>query len=414
MKKIIKLIICIVMCIICTSCGSSLTNKEPSLEMVISDLSDALIEKNPKAEIINTEVLKSYVDGTIYEITTLVKASSKYADWTYEVDSEYKKYDQGWMIENINWVSESYTVTRIPEANVLIEIIGTEHGNKYNISPENAAVLADNISETEIVELKWNEVKELTLVENHIEYLASLKYDAEKDGWISEDISSEGEYVPMNVDLTGKWQGISSIIEISDFSWEGFTLNFKGDTGYYHRISGHPITGTKEFGWYSNSDGRYVQFQNGGSRIAILVFPKSGVDVALLECINDVEKGKVKLDDGNVGLEDICNKITATVTIKANNTEIIKDVQVRVSMNDGTTLAIDAIIEALDSKNITYELIEFAGLKMFDKIDKYDTGTNNEYIWELYLNGDDEPVDGRLAAVEIEDGDRILLKRNSY
>lgn len=103
-----------------------------------------------------------------------------------------------------------------------------------------------------------------------------------------------------------------------------------------------------------------------------------------------------------------------TITIEADDTTILENAEVEIKGEDGANpLAIDAIIMALTDYEIEYKTVEFAGSDKIEQIDEYDT-EDNKYIWELYLNGDDEPADGRLATVEIEDGDKLLLKRNAY
>lgn len=103
-----------------------------------------------------------------------------------------------------------------------------------------------------------------------------------------------------------------------------------------------------------------------------------------------------------------------TITIEAEDTKILDKAEVTIDGVDGEApLAIDAIIAALDDNEIEYTTVEFAGSDKLEKIGDYDT-ENNAYIWELYLNGNDDPASGRLASVEIEDGDVLLLKRNAY
>ncbi len=102
-----------------------------------------------------------------------------------------------------------------------------------------------------------------------------------------------------------------------------------------------------------------------------------------------------------------------TVTVEADGTKIIENVKVTVSGIEGAApLAIDAIIAALEDNDITYDIGEFAGYDRIEKIDEYGID-GGDYIWELYLNGDDEPAPGRLALVEIENEDTLLLKRNA-
>lgn len=105
---------------------------------------------------------------------------------------------------------------------------------------------------------------------------------------------------------------------------------------------------------------------------------------------------------------------TVKVTIEAEGAKILENIEVSVKGVDGEApLAFDAILAALDDNDIEYETVEFAGTEKLEKIGDYDT-QDNAYIWELYLNGDDEPASGRLATVEIADGDKLLVKRNAY
>ena len=103
-----------------------------------------------------------------------------------------------------------------------------------------------------------------------------------------------------------------------------------------------------------------------------------------------------------------------TVTIVAEDTKIIENIEVTIDGIDGEApLAIDAIIAALDDQEIDYELTKLGNTDKLEKIGDYDT-ENNKYIWELYLNGEEEPAAGRLATVEIEEGDTLLVQRNAY
>lgn len=103
-----------------------------------------------------------------------------------------------------------------------------------------------------------------------------------------------------------------------------------------------------------------------------------------------------------------------TVTIEADDTKILDKAEIEIDGIDGAApLAFDAILAALDDNEIEYKTVEFAGSDKLEKIGDYDT-EDNAYIWELYLNGDDDPVSGRLTTVEIMDGDTLLLKRNAY
>ncbi len=112
--------------------------------------------------------------------------------------------------------------------------------------------------------------------------------------------------------------------------------------------------------------------------------------------------------------DDTTISATVKVTIEADDYKILENAEIKVKGVDGAApLAIYAIEDVLKDNEIEYEIVEFAGSDKIEKIDIYDT-EDNAYIWELYLNGADEPASGRLATVEIKDGDTLLLKRNAY
>lgn len=104
---------------------------------------------------------------------------------------------------------------------------------------------------------------------------------------------------------------------------------------------------------------------------------------------------------------------SANVTVSvelADGTSICSGVSVTVEGIDGAApVALDAIQKALDDEGIKLVTTDLAGSPMIEKIDDYST-EDGAYIWELTVNG--KEAKSRIHAVEIADGDKLVLVRN--
>ena len=104
---------------------------------------------------------------------------------------------------------------------------------------------------------------------------------------------------------------------------------------------------------------------------------------------------------------------TAAVTVSIeldDGTSICSNVSVTVEGIDGDApVALDAISKAVEDEGLKLVTNELAGSPMIDKIGDYGTD-NGAYIWELTVN--DKEANARINALEIKDGDKLLLVRN--
>lgn len=100
-----------------------------------------------------------------------------------------------------------------------------------------------------------------------------------------------------------------------------------------------------------------------------------------------------------------------TVSVELNDgTKVCSNVSVTVEGIDGEApVALDAISKALDDEGIKLVTTDLAGSPMIDKIGDYST-ENGKYIWELTVNG--KEAKSRIHAVELNDGDKLVLVRN--
>lgn len=265
MKKLIAVLLCFAMVMGLAACGSEeKTEKDngssdvkiedtgkdtPSEDLVIADLKEALLEKNEYAVLTSAETIKSLSGEGSYDITLAVSAESKYADWTYEVDLAYTKYDQGWMIDDANWTSEAFTQVRIPEVSTMVEYaseylpshVPTE---EYMFPIDNAVVEYGycSVPGQDALTFSWNTTHKGNFGTNIFPYTSYWEYNAEIDNWTllpNPEPGSGGYYLESetlqvepveNLDFTGSWDDhleaygveIPMNITITNYSPDGF------------------------------------------------------------------------------------------------------------------------------------------------------------------------------------------------
>lgn len=232
--------------------------KIPSEEMIEKDVSDKLTAKNPYASLTGIETVKSLTEEGHYEITLSATAETKYADWVYEAELEYTKYDQGWMMDDIDWLQEEYTITREPTGDEIAEILNEMFpdvdalygGWEYAFPVETGSILPPR-GEDEGVRFEWIRTIELMHAKYEMEVTSSWHYDPLNDNWVlNETDSLEGlkdQYAvffregdpEVTADFTGEWAaaGGASSIMISDFTADGFTAELEGEVEYFTQRS---------------------------------------------------------------------------------------------------------------------------------------------------------------------------------
>ncbi len=104
--------------------------------------------------------------------------------------------------------------------------------------------------------------------------------------------------------------------------------------------------------------------------------------------------------------------VNVNLTIEAKGEKILDNVTVTYESEDGSDpIALDVILYALDEYEIEYKTTKLGSWDKLEQIDQYDT-EDDTYIWELFLNGEEDAA-GRLAAVTVADGDKMVLLLNA-
>lgn len=287
MKKVFMLFLALALLLTLCACSSgdssnakvelpSNGKKGPSQDLIREDLESALTEI-PNAVLTEVSTLKSLTEDTHYEITLQVSAVTTYADWQLECDMSYIKYDQGWMLDDINWISKSYVISRIPDNETLSEIANHADVSVFYYSDilpvENGTVDSRNVEESGTIELHWSKTMQYMHAQCVGNYMTTWVYDETIDNWLftpcndEYDIYCDENVTPYQVDFTGTWDGI----EISNFTWDGFNVKYGDINAYFYKVSGPPYNNESSYGWYTDGNGKYFQIECGplGTSLAI-------------------------------------------------------------------------------------------------------------------------------------------------
>ena len=246
----------------------------PSDEIIANDLKYALSIENEFAAITETSVVKSFTEDSYYSVTLTVNASTKYADWKYEADMSYTRYDQGWMVDGVEWVSDSYELVRIPDVDVMVDYAEEYLPNHetysdvwftgYMVPMRSPSINfgMNNEVDANVLELSWVGEEYLKHAIREHTFNSLWQYDPEIDNWTLYPDNShgslgyylsdtEGDLFPnYQLDFTGQWKSIRMSnaeltveFDISNFTWEAFDSAITWvDYDYIHREP----AGTKE------------------------------------------------------------------------------------------------------------------------------------------------------------------------
>lgn len=268
MKKIFLVMLCMIIVAGFVACGSNdmpgeseaekgnsnvQTEKKdiPSDNMIRKDLEEALLAENEHAKLSDFEVVKSLTGEGSYEVTLSVTANTKYVDWTYEADMTYRKYDQGWMVDSVAWITEKYIVVSIPECESMKEqvekwLLSSNHSSLENLTPiENYHIFSVEVDEYDRITFEWEKIIQYKHGNSCVGYISYWKYDPQNDSWMIEkcEDSNDGilgysidkmyNYVEFDaVDFSGEWESIT----ISKFSWNTFDLDWGEGVLHFSRV----------------------------------------------------------------------------------------------------------------------------------------------------------------------------------
>lgn len=266
----------------------------PSEDKIMEDLKEALRSKNEHATLTGVETVKSLTEDSAFTITVAVTAETKYADWTYEANMNYTKYDQGWMLDNTNWTTADYIVMRVPENEEMTAYVSSffassddEWLNKYaDIS--HGTIYADNVDSSNQITFSWINQKKLMHGELAETYTSIWDYTPKTDSWIlasdPEDddetsIHMQQRMVTSRVDFSGQWSGLS----ISNYTGEEFDLLWNGENIHFTKTSRYSDNKSNAL-WYvhesEDSTPLTVSFIFDKTRTTITVLRMSSQSVA--------------------------------------------------------------------------------------------------------------------------------------
>lgn len=310
MEKTFALLLALLLCLALCACGSDdIANDDvtandnapaqiqesdiPSKDLIQTDLEKALLAKNEYAAMTDFETVKSLTGEGSYEITLSVKAETKYADWTYEVDMDYRKYDQGWMVDDVSWGSGHYEQVRIPDADTMQTyakeylLSREDYYEDYFLSVENGAVNLESDSSTgsNMLVYTWDAIEEESFYDIMYEVATWWEYNPGIDNWevipdntagsLGYCVFASGSTVPKkNLDLTGTWYARDNQGNImqgkyytefvfSNFSWDEFDLRIPGtiDTSEHFTIASYNPFGVDTYDLiFTNETGEYIAF----------------------------------------------------------------------------------------------------------------------------------------------------------
>lgn len=304
MKRLSAMLLAILMVLSLCACGSQgssnveveLPNNSkngPSAVTIQKDITDELSRKNPYAVLTKIETVKSLTEDTSYEITLSVFAQTRYAEWIYEAEMSYTKYDQGWMMDHTEWNAEDYTVVHTPDVDGILEKIDQENTKQGNsnilLLAESAHIIHDTGASAESFDIYYTEKRTLKHALEFRDIKSTWHYDVDNDSWVVASNSTgydtlNIEEEPYDVDFSGTWCfgdimdiGGGGIISqntqyaedwlkaettISNYTADSFDLynaSLGNDTIHVNRTGGYgPLFGNSVR--YTDGNNLYVEF----------------------------------------------------------------------------------------------------------------------------------------------------------
>ncbi len=258
----------------------------PSKSLMQTDILDALSVENAYASITSAEVVKSLTNDDTYSMTLDITAETTYADWQYQAEMFYTKYDQGWMLDEVNWLSEEYVLARTPDVDTILALVNEEEALSEIVPMDTGVLDYDDIFESETLLFSWENRVQLKHAHYWAAYTTRWVYNAASDTWCFTDYDDDSAYLAErydfnneNLDFSGSWGVDNAPIYdfiITGFSQSGFTLDCslmdEGPT-YFVPI-GRPSFASNDLThrwFFSEETGLYVVMQYYGDKTAISV-----------------------------------------------------------------------------------------------------------------------------------------------
>lgn len=298
---------------------TSNSDTRPSEEVIHQDAQQALLTKNPYVVLIGIDTVKSITNDNEFQITIQMNVETKYADCIYITDMTYMKYDQGWFLNDLDWVSEDWIQVRIPDADTMESYAGSyllEHDLYVNawfadyMLPMNDVTVDYTYNEKingDALLLSWTAVADKQFYDAFYEFTSLWEYNWEIDNWTlipNNDQGSLGYHITetslsniphKSVNLNGSWtQGNNPLLGFpqfifSDFSWDGFNLKITGFIESPERFEHTEVIPAIDYAnlycdlVFTNNTGCYITFKFSDHQIAVSYFDGGKIPVAGVE-----------------------------------------------------------------------------------------------------------------------------------
>lgn len=297
--------------------------KAPSEELIMQDLCNALEDKIGSAEVTKVETVKSLTEESSFYIVMTTDVASKYADWVFEVKMYYTKYDQGWMLDHVEWVSEEFLLVRAPSREEMVELAkgylsnheserlralaDIQGGEVILIAPPdakpNTRPTTEEMLKSGTVIFEW-ECESYHNDQGYVDAIYRSKWIYSNGTWVlMEDSDSKIEEIysvtRINVDISGSWPLLNgNTVTISDFTGKSFTANWDGNDIVFQRQEA-PQLKTQSRYFTDASENYRIDFslsKSGGSSIAmIVIYQASG------NTIRELARGTISGDLPKLG-----------------------------------------------------------------------------------------------------------------
>lgn len=260
----------------------------PSDEVITEDLRSALAIENQYAEITQIEMIKSLSEEGKYSASFTVRAATKYADWTYEADMKYTKYDQGWIVDSVNWKNGDSTISRLPNEQEMVEIVNRSLINlDYDLQTITYdEFVIDSFIETGMIRFSWVSNFTYKHASGAVGYYANWAYDYSSDDWLI--VKDESTDSGLGLYETGKWwstvhsnfDGIWEDITISNFCQDYVDVTWGDNYGHFVHVTSATSSYVKYdsigMKWYEDGNGNLLCFHFTESKTTILISRRSG------------------------------------------------------------------------------------------------------------------------------------------
>ena len=198
-------------------------NQAPSKKQIMNDIQENVLNKKFKFEMTlkNYDVELSQTKDETYTATINAIGKSTYADWIICVDVEYKKYDQGWLLEKCTCTDYTYEQTRYPSKNEVAELIssqGLQDMEQIDISYENEAIVYRGKATSD-----WSKHASGSAVT-----VVTWEYSPYYDSWKYYNIEGEKGSFQLTKALEGKWKlwNEDGYIIIENVTDSGFDVTY--------------------------------------------------------------------------------------------------------------------------------------------------------------------------------------------